>query len=1350
MFKRVQFPVAGLLCCLPLVVPSEVYADWQKLTTTNQFNDVAFTKQAHDNMVATTNSANFWGVVGPTAVFDAWNSSVFDKHSNTMYFFGGGHSDYGGNEVYQLDLNENVWTRLTDPAPLIVAEPHSELPAYTVHIPASTPLSPHTYDGILWNPVTNSIWMASSAGYGGVNLPSHAPHENTVWEFSPQSRQWTKYVSEHTFHYPKSAVRANGDMLFISGSAHNALLVKPDGTQKSLGPIRDLGGTSVVSTLFVNPETNEFYSSNDKGIYKLDVRANSVAAEQLVAYPSLEELNYSMDLRQAAFNYRPVDKKFYIWNGGPELITWDPSTNQFEVIWNENQPQTPSHSGKGAGKVFDKFIYQAQQDIFLGLQNAGSGLGSDGVWVWTPTPNPADINKLQAGELVMDGVTATSASLLLPVLGGDKNFNATASLWLKQADADQWQRSIDLFRIRPELARNTKNSTGLSPSSFAGIVTGLQPSTEYDFKVILHDPDGLQAEQSISASTALSADIDLPPTGRVITVSNTATLLQAIRNVQPGDTIELTPGTYSTTLTISASGTASKPITLKGSVAQLATVMSNGSGPLLTITGNHIRVRDLSLTHGGTGVVISGNTDDVQIKGLHISAVYSGISAKGGHTNLVIHNNLLEGQAEPGDTSSDTWNYEGIVVTGQNIEVSNNTLSGFGDALGMSWQTSIANKSINIHHNQVLWTGDDGVEFDFSLRNVSAHHNLLANLANGLSFQPVWGGPVYAHHNMVVNAGRGPLKIKPEQDSPNGMLIYHNTFIRSDSDITYGGDYAWVNDSGYIRQLDIRNNLFVNSGNGATVLRNSSRHSLTQMDYNGWTTDGKFEFNLAAYAWGVNAASFNEWKSSPLGNHDVLIDNDTLFANYDAQLDELRFSDIRSLEGISLTLHGDSAASGAGVIIPGISAGTTTTNIGALEPGQTMPLTGSNLAQTTFSGLYAAPDYVQMEINTSRIFFPLGNDVTPEDQDIQTRIVGTASSALGSLQLLSDNSMRFTPVTDAMGSAEFKYELRSGDDISAASIYVQVVPSNNPPKANSDQVEAQEGETTVISVYELLVNDTDPDNDDLTVVSISSATAGNALLADNAIQYTPQDSSALRDSFTYMIEDSKGATSSATVTVNIISGGTLVGTSQRDYFDLAGRDESYVILGKGGPDVIIGSSGNDIIEGGDHEDHMWGGPGDDTFIYHGQDSRNDWIHGDDGFDVVLGDEEDNLIPIYEITGIEKIDGGDGFDEIRGTNYRQIWDFSNVELVSIELINGDRHGDVIIGSRGNDTLKGGHGDDNLNGGPGTDTAVYDGKAQDYSIETYGDTVYVTALQSDEGKDTLLHIEKLKFADVTISL
>ena len=97
------------------------------------------------------------------------------------------------------------------------------------------------------------------------------------------------------------------------------------------------------------------------------------------------------------------------------------------------------------------------------------------------------------------------------------------------------------------------------------------------------------------------------------------------------------------------------------------------------------------------------------------------------------------------------------------------------------------------------------------------------------------------------------------------------------------------------------------------------------------------------------------------------------------------------------------------------------------------------------------------------------------------------------------------------------------------------------------------------------------------------------------------------------------------------------------------------------------------------------------------------------------------------------------------------------------ITGNSGSNVILGFAGSDTLNGGGGDDTLNGGPGNDvlnggagidTAVFTGNFNNYGI-TYNSTSKIYTLVdkragSPDGTDTVTSLEKLQFANATITV
>ena len=87
------------------------------------------------------------------------------------------------------------------------------------------------------------------------------------------------------------------------------------------------------------------------------------------------------------------------------------------------------------------------------------------------------------------------------------------------------------------------------------------------------------------------------------------------------------------------------------------------------------------------------------------------------------------------------------------------------------------------------------------------------------------------------------------------------------------------------------------------------------------------------------------------------------------------------------------------------------------------------------------------------------------------------------------------------------------------------------------------------------------------------------------------------------------------------------------------------------------------------------------------------------------------------------------------------------------VTGSNGADTYVGTRFNDTIKGNGGNDIIDGGLGDDTFVLNGNKADYSwVENKDGTWTVTDKRtgSNDGVDTIKGIEKLKFADETVTI
>ncbi|MBI1197191.1 MAG: hypothetical protein GC203_04945, partial [Phenylobacterium sp.] len=179
------------------------------------------------------------------------------------------------------------------------------------------------------------------------------------------------------------------------------------------------------------------------------------------------------------------------------------------------------------------------------------------------------------------------------------------------------------------------------------------------------------------------------------------------------------------------------------------------------------------------------------------------------------------------------------------------------------------------------------------------------------------------------------------------------------------------------------------------------------------------------------------------------------------------------------------------------------------------------------------------------------------------------------------------------------------------------------PEAHDDAAAVNENASVQIDV---LGNDTDANvGDALEIVSVSATAQGASVaVVDGHLVYTADADifdllglgQTAQDSFTYVMRDAGGETSSASVSVTISgvadgptqTGGngvdTLTGTSADEKLDGGNGNDS--LFGGAGADTLVGGNGDDALSGGDGIDSLTGGNGADT------------LEGGAGHDILAG------------------------------------------------------------------------------------------------------------------------------------
>lgn len=172
------------------------------------------------------------------------------------------------------------------------------------------------------------------------------------------------------------------------------------------------------------------------------------------------------------------------------------------------------------------------------------------------------------------------------------------------------------------------------------------------------------------------------------------------------------------------------------------------------------------------------------------------------------------------------------------------------------------------------------------------------------------------------------------------------------------------------------------------------------------------------------------------------------------------------------------------------------------------------------------------EDNTLSVDAPgvLGND---EELDGETlHAVKVTGPSHGTLTLNDNGSFIYKPAANYNGADSFSYKATDGFLESATvTVSLTVNAINDAPVAVDDAVTTDE-DTAVIT--DVLLNDTDVENQTLNISAITQGTHGSvALNNDGTLTYTPNANYNGNDSFTYTVNDGSGGSDTASVTVTI-------------------------------------------------------------------------------------------------------------------------------------------------------------------------------------------------------------------------
>ncbi|MCG3159248.1 MAG: hypothetical protein JMDDDDMK_00234 [Acidobacteria bacterium] len=194
----------------------------------------------------------------------------------------------------------------------------------------------------------------------------------------------------------------------------------------------------------------------------------------------------------------------------------------------------------------------------------------------------------------------------------------------------------------------------------------------------------------------------------------------------------------------------------------------------------------------------------------------------------------------------------------------------------------------------------------------------------------------------------------------------------------------------------------------------------------------------------------------------------------------------------------------------------------------------------TIAAVNDAPDAVNDSATTDEgapiTISALSND-TDVDGDTLS-VTNVTQPANGTAAINGNGTITYTPNANFSGANSFTYTISDGaGGADTATVNVLVVAVNGNPVARPDAAVTPENTPVDISV---LANDTDPDGDALTVISVTQGAYGSVAINPNGtVKYTPNPNTYGTDSFTYTVSDGQGGTATGAVTTGWSNAGSL-------------------------------------------------------------------------------------------------------------------------------------------------------------------------------------------------------------------
>ena len=264
-----------------------------------------------------------WGVA---AVMSAWSGGAYDTNRDRLIVWGGGHSDYAGNEIYAFDVKKLKWERVTDPT--LQTDPEARLERTGAYADGN-PRSCHTYDYVEYAP---SIDRFCSFGVGATWPMAFGQNPETLtgWAFDFEKKTWKRKARVPWRVHASALDPVTGHIWVRSRFAPYVAEWDPLKDAWTVRSKRLTRGSNFLVNGVVDPVGRRFLAVGGKLLLAYDIAPEGLLVQKAITSTGPRNIQ---DVRMGpGIDYDPVLDKLVGWNGGTDVFAMDLETHKWEKV----------------------------------------------------------------------------------------------------------------------------------------------------------------------------------------------------------------------------------------------------------------------------------------------------------------------------------------------------------------------------------------------------------------------------------------------------------------------------------------------------------------------------------------------------------------------------------------------------------------------------------------------------------------------------------------------------------------------------------------------------------------------------------------------------------------------------------------------------------------------------------------------------------------------------------------------------------------------------------------------------------------------------------------------------------